>query len=50
MKAPSTAFNKSKYYWFYHDHGHDIEEHIQQKDKIKALINEAISKSIIYGR
>ena len=38
MKTPSIWWSKWKYYHFYHDHGHDIEEYLQLKDEIEVLI------------
>ena len=38
MRAPSHKRDQNKYYRFHRDYGHDIDECIQLKDEIEALI------------
>ena len=38
MKSSLDQRNKRKYYFFHYDHGYDIEECCQLRDKIKVLI------------
>lgn len=38
--------NLEKYYQFYQDHGHDIEECMEQKEEIKGLIERGHLKKL----
>ena len=38
MKVPSKSHDKKKYYRFHRDYDHDIEQYIQLRNEIKAMI------------
>lgn len=50
IKAPPIACNRSKYCWFYCDHGHDTKKYIQLKDKIEALICQGYLGKYVHGK
>lgn len=49
MKSLSASYDKSKYYRFYQDHGHDTKEYIQLRYEIKDLIRHSYFGKYIYG-
>lgn len=49
IKSSSASHDKSKYYRFHRDHGHDIEEYIQLRNKIEDLIRHGYLGKCVHG-
>ena len=50
MFTPPDQRNSNKYCWYHQDHGHDMDEYLQLKDKIKHLICRGHLARFIMGR